>query len=146
MYIANEVYRKTGHTVYVDASTKKTLRDHSEGGRGRPAANLGERPDITVWNRSANTLRAAIELKRTMNFAPVAKDADRLMKSLKGDRGPKSAYMVVYVEAKSAQTVKKRLTMWPKKLGWRLLQYKVDNQVNGERDEPWHWGIGLMRT
>jgi hypothetical protein len=87
--IAQEL-AKTGHAIYVDASIKKLLSD-IERGPGRPTVGVKQRPDISVWHKTVGTLRAAIEIKRAYNFAPIISDAKKntelsCIKTLSEDR------------------------------------------------------------
>lgn len=141
--VAQHVTEKTDHTVYVDASIKK-LHKEMERGPIRQAENSSQRPDISVWHKTTGTIRAAIEVKRAWSISGVKADAHKLETWLCQDDAPKSAYILVYSEAKGAERYKSlstRFQNWSKKIGWRL----VGSVMDPKGDETWVWGVCLLR-
>lgn len=142
--VANRVAKQTGHAVYVDCSIRK-LAAEIKRGPGRPADNQGQRPDLTIWNKSGKTLRAAIEIKRAWSITGVRADATKLLKWLAHSHGPGTAYLLVYSEANGKNryaTLERRFSHWSKELGWRLVCSCADPQGDGE----WCWGFCLLRA
>lgn len=139
---------KLGHNVYVDATIKK-LRD-GRAQPGRPTKDLQKRPDLSVWNKSTDTLRAAIEIKRAWSFPPVRSDAKKLTRILGFKGAPKSGYLLVYTDhagktdrigKEPIEIIKGRFDTWADELGWSLVGTTVEG---GKNDNP-AWGVGLLR-
>jgi len=68
--IANQVTKKGGFWVFVEASPKKIREERDDGPpRGRPSKSLGQRFDIVVWTKASSDVRAIIEVKRAWSIA-----------------------------------------------------------------------------
>lgn len=136
--------RRLGYSVYVDASIKKSQRDQEAPRRGRPAGNSGQRPDISVWYKSKDKLRAIVEIKRTYDaFGPVERDADKLTRMMAQGHAA-CGYLLVYTEANGLtrlRTLRARLRDWESRLSWAL----VGDRVSKSNDPEWAWGMGLYR-
>jgi hypothetical protein len=68
--------KELGYYVWIDASHKK-LRDGAKKEIGQPDKNGLQRPDISVWFKTSDKLRAAIEIKRAWSLGPIYKDAKK---------------------------------------------------------------------
>jgi len=142
--IAQHVHKATNHAVYIDCSIKK-IRSDMDCGSGRPPANGSERPDISVWHKSDNSLRAGIEIKRAYHCAPVKKDARRLTRWLSHESGPRAGYVLVYSESKGRnciRTLERRFEAWSDDIGWSLKGSAIDRDQD---EEGWTWGVCLLR-
>ncbi len=142
--VAQRVAKETKHVVYIDASMRRIEREIGRG-RGRPAKNAGQRPDILVWHKTSATLRAVIEIKRTASFQPIQADAKKMDQWLKRPQGPKTAYILAYSEAKGEKrttTLRERFDKWETGTSWQ----RIGSIVHDDPDDPeWAWGIVLMR-
>lgn len=134
----------SGHAVYIDTSIKK-LKSELERGPGRPAANSRQRPDISVWLKSSDRLRAVIEIKRSWSVGPIRRDAQKIQKYLAQKQAPRAGYIVVYSEAKGDQREDKliqRFRDWAGKIKWKLCGFETSTSG----DPEWAWGIALLRA
>jgi hypothetical protein len=135
---------KLGHAVYIDASIKKVRSDLGSRGRGRPSKNSTQRFDISVWHKADVSLRAAIEIKRAHAFESVKRDARRLVRYLRQKKSAKTAYILVYSEAKgkkARETLIRRFRNWAVRLSWKL----VGARVTHPRGYDWAWGVAVLR-
>lgn len=143
MEIARKIF-EDGSYVFPDASDKKVL--HAMGPNpGRPPKDLRKRFDLTVWNKTNDTLRAVIEIKATTNYAPVAKDKEKIEKRFKLGKPPRDGYLLVYSEAKGkegSQKLKDRFNDWSKRLDWKL----ADSIVKMDEEYDYAWGFGLFKN
>jgi hypothetical protein len=143
--VAQGVAKTAGNVVYIDTSMERMVTERGRG-PGRPAANSRQRPDISVWNKASETLRAIIEIKRTVSLGPILADAAKMNRWLRQANSPGAAYILAYSEAsggKRTATMKKRFNNWQTKSGWR----KVGWVVHDDPDDPmWAWGIVLLRN
>ncbi len=142
--IANHIAEQTKRTVYVDCSIKK-LRSGFARGPGRPAHNHGQRPDISIWNKSNERLHAAIEIKRAWSITGLRGDAQKLARWLAQAHAPGTAYLLAYSETKGKNrqaTLDQRFRRWSKTLGWKLVCSCADPDGDGE----WSWGFCVLRA
>jgi hypothetical protein len=140
--LAQELAR-TGHLIYIDMSIRRILREIGREA-GRPAKFELQRPDISVWHRNNETLRAAIEIKRTANFDFVRSDANKIERYLWSERAARTGYILVYTIYNKDKPLQKRFEHWKAKLGekWRLVGTYIDQD---EDDSDWIWGVVLLR-
>ena len=143
--VVSQELQKTGHVIYIDTSIKNLLKE-IERGPGRPAKYERQRPDISVWHKGLETLRAAIEIKRAMNFNTIRADAKKIERYLANKNAAKTGYVLAYSEVtrKHSNRLKIRFCEWKKKLGakWTLVGSHVDRS---DEDPNWVWGIVLLR-
>jgi hypothetical protein len=143
--VAQSLAKDGEHVVYLDTSIKKILKD-LERGRGRPAGYEQQRPDISVWFKNLETLRAAIEIKRSVSYNPIRRDAKKIERYLKGQQAAKTGYILAYTEMKTKDpdVYKRCVAKWKSNLGekWSICGAYVDG---GEDDPDWIWGISLLR-
>jgi hypothetical protein len=137
--------RRSGNFVYIDASIKKAERDKESARRGRPPGNLKQRPDISVWFKATDRLRAIIETKLATwgDLQPVGRDAKKIERLMK-QKHSACGYLMVYSEArgkKRMNKLKKRFRRWSKELGWKLIHATTSTSGNPD----WAWGFGLFR-
>jgi hypothetical protein len=143
--VAQRVAKTTGHSVYVDTSRK---RIECEKGRGRErrAANQGQRPDISVWNKTSARLRAVIEIKRTNTLGSIQADATRMSAWLRQANPPSAAYILAYSLSwgnRRTSILTNRFRKWESKTSWKT----VGSVVFDAPDDPdCAWGIILMRN
>jgi hypothetical protein len=142
--VAQKIAKKTGHFVYIDASRSRIERERGRG-PGRPAASGSQRADISVWNKTGFTLRAVIEIKRSIGTKPILDDVHRMNTWMGLNNPPAAAYMLAYSEARGKnrmKTLEKRFTTWTEQTCW-IDKGKV---VYDDPDDPdYAWGIILMR-
>src|SRR5579884_710646 len=137
---------KSGHNIYMDTSIKKILKEVKRG-PGRPATYERQRPDISVWHKDdLETLRAAIEVKRAMNFDTIRQDAKKIERYLSHKKAAKTGYVLCYSEAtrRHADLLGSRFQRWVKTLGpkWSL----ACNHIDPSKDDANRvWGVALLR-
>lgn len=141
--VAQEI-SKAGYSVYMGASLKKAKMDFSMTWPGRPPNNSRQRPDISVWHKADDTLRAIIEIKRAWSIEPLQRDAFKIFKCLSQKGAPKCGYILVYSEASGGRRLTKldnKFYSWAETLSWKLLDVR-----SGISDSPdCAWGFALMR-
>ena len=115
MTVAMELRKKTKNCIYVDASHNKIKADQDERRLGRPPGNEHERPDISVWFKTSNELRAIIEIKLAYRFAGVNSDATKIRKILRHKQSA-LGYLLVYSEEYKLETLKQRFRKWKDRL------------------------------
>jgi hypothetical protein len=142
MEVARKIF-KDGFYVYPDASDKKVL--HAMGPNpGRPPEDLRKRFDLSVWNKTTDTLRAVIEIKAAYAYAPVAKDKEKIARRFQLGKPPRDGYLLVYSETRGKtgnQKLQDKFTKWSKRLDWKLVG--VATEMATEYD--WAWGFGLSK-
>jgi hypothetical protein len=133
------------HQVYIDTSLKKIVQDIGRRHRGRPSTNIRQRPDISVWFKTSDTLRAVIEIKRAWQFRPVRLDAMKLTKYLRQKGAAGTGYLLVYSEINGQRRrvkLRNRFEKWANRLSWTLVGHIVRTS---HVDTDWAWGFALMR-
>src|SRR6267378_849952 len=118
MEIARKIFRD-GFYVFPDASDKKVLHEMGPN-RGRPPKDLKKRFDLTVWNKTSDTLRAVIEIKATRRFDLVARDKQKIDRRFKLSNPPVCGYLLVYSEATGSTGTAKihdRFSNWSSRFG-----------------------------
>lgn len=142
--IAREIF-KADYYVFSDVSLKKVLNDVFRKApgkiRGRQPHFLSQRSDLTVWNKSSETVRAVIEIKKAWNIGPLKKDALKLKKLSKMKNGPRRGYIIAYTEAKREGTLDKTFSSWAKRLKMRLV-----GSIQRRGNEHWYWGFAVLRS
>jgi hypothetical protein len=136
------------HWVYLDCSIRKIIEYDMGRRRGRPAFNERQRPDISVWYKSRDAIRAVVEIKRAFDVGPVRQDAQKLDRILSAAKGPAAGYLLVYSEAmtkKPGDTLNRRFTNWQKAIGWKTIQQHV-REVEDAEAECAAWGLVLFRA
>jgi hypothetical protein len=102
--VGRAIHKETGADIHMDASLKRIYKQRKEWGEpsilGRPPSYLSNRPDISVWFKASDKIRAAIEIKRAVGIAPVKNDIARLRRIVGKRHGPKLGYAICYSEAK----------------------------------------------
>jgi hypothetical protein len=142
---------KLGHTVYIDASHKR-LKAEMQHTRGRPIKFIKQRPDISIWTKADDKLRAIIEIKKAWSSVFVKSDARKIEKYLMSNNSAKTGYILVYSETKDAKNGKNRLNVleqrfnaWAGKISakssWSLI-WSIQREAQGEE---WAWGFCLLR-
>jgi hypothetical protein len=96
--VALQITKKTRHTVYVDTSMSRIQKEIGKG-PGQPAKNVGQRPDLSVWSKASDTLRAIIEIKRSNSLIPIRADVKKMERWLGQKKAPNTAYVLAYSEA-----------------------------------------------
>lgn len=137
---------ETGHAIYIDASIQRLVAD-VERGSGRPTKNSRQRPDISVWYKDDETLRAVIELKRAWCYSPIERDAKKIEKYFRKKYFARTTgYILAYSDMKSKNSTKLRekFKKWKNNLGpnWSLIQIHVDPPKD---DQDGTWGMVLLR-
>jgi len=136
--VARGVCKATGNAVYIDASMRKIANEKGRG-PGRPAANAGKRPDISVWFKNSDALRAIIEIKCTHLLDHIKKDVAKMEAWLRQAGPPGAAYILAYSEAMSNKSepisvLNKRFDRWQNETGWRRIGSKVQRS---SEDPEW---------
>jgi hypothetical protein len=142
--VASKVAQKGGFSVFVEASPKKILKERDEQRRGRPSANLGQRFDIVVWQKSSCDIRAIIEVKRAWSIADLRDDRKKIANYMSSNVFVRAGYLLAYTEAngKNRQTkITDRFTNWCSELSCELACSFIDGKGDGE----WGWAAGLFR-
>ena len=142
--IAQEIV-KANYAVYIDTSLKRILKDATTHKGAIPSA-LGNRSDISVWYRTKDSIRAAIEVKRAYSAPPVSRDAKKLARIVGLKKGPKTGYIVAYSESKSRyqiDTLNTRFRNWSTLTGWQLISSYVDKEKDSDN---WNWGFCILRS
>lgn len=94
-FIAVNLFKTTGHCVYVDPSPKK-LRESSASASKRPPKNLRQRFDLVFWLKSEDRVKAIVEIKATWEKNPVIKDVIKVSKYLESRDGQEVTGYVLY--------------------------------------------------
>jgi hypothetical protein len=125
--IAELLSEQTGLPIYVDTSIKRMMAEF-ERGPGRPRKPNAQRPDISVWYKDDQTLRAAIEVKRAWSFHPIRNDANKIQGYLSEKDSARVGYIIVYSDTENItptreQKMEASFRRWDKKLGpkWSLI-------------------------
>ena len=161
-FIAREMFKNTGHCVFVDASPKKIREWYASTGNRPPKnMNLRERFDLVFWFKTEDRVKAIVEIKVTWGKKPVMDDVHKLSKYLKTKDGRGIRGYVLYY------TDKRRNDRW-KGNDIRFIRdrfYKVEQEIKegtgrdkqnvGLRHEPADytcdpkdddpWGFALFR-
>jgi hypothetical protein len=103
--IAQEIKKTTGHTIYIDTSIQKISTDFNRG-PGRPASYERLRPDISVWYKDLERLRAAIEIKRAASAHPIEKDAQKIEKYLAHKHSAETGHILTYTEIQKKRSAR----------------------------------------
>jgi hypothetical protein len=133
---------KQGYFVYMDRSISKILTDHDNLKSATAGEGLTKRPDISVWLKTKNQLKAVIEIKRSWRSHPIKRDVARNRIILKSHYGPRSAYVLGYCERKSENTLDQCFDNWAKATSTELVHKHIDNREH----EKWRWGFCLLRA
>lgn len=150
--VARAIYKHSGNAVFMDVSLKRIYSHRKMQGepivRGKPPEYLSIRPDISVWYKASERVRAAIEVKRAYNINPIQSDVQRMRRVVGQSYGPAVGYVIAYSEAKSLKS----------KLGHETLSTRFDNWANatdtrmtamkfgGPDDDGWWWGWCILRV
>lgn len=142
--IAQGLAKTIENAVYIDTSMGQ-MEDEKGRGPGRPAADDGRRPDLSVWYKTSDRLRAVIEIKRTTALRPIAADAKKIEGWLTHRNALTVGYILGYSEAKGKKrttTLEKRFDKWEAETGWQ----RRGSVVYDDPDDPeWGWGVVLIR-
>jgi hypothetical protein len=139
-FVAVAVARK-GFSVYPEASPKKIMKEFDTPPRGRPANNFGQRFDIVVWLKSAEEVKAIIEIKRAWSIKSLRVDRRKVATFLRQGHA-RAGYLLAYTEAKSEAKLQEHLKYWAYELNCKLVGRHIDSQ----EDEKWQWAIGLFKV
>lgn len=136
----------------MDASLKRIYNQRKDAGEpsilGKPPSYLSNRPDISVWFKTSERVRAAIEIKRAYDISPVMKDIARLRRIVGKAHGPKVGYAICYSEArpkKSESTdasLEKRFSRWQKETDTR----RIITEFRGPDDNGAWCGWCVLRV
>lgn len=159
LFLQSEVARAifgAGFSVYVDASVSKTKLDMKKA-PGRPTKDKKKRFDISVWNKSDNTLRAVVEIKRTYFIGALKSDAKKIVNYLRQKGSAKTGYLLVYTDCDgkkdidSRQKLNERLEQWAEllKASLNAVTFGTDLQSTYSSTPPRldsdAWAVGLIR-
>lgn len=101
--------------VLFEATRAKIGYYHQKPLLGRPP-KLKSRYDLVVWNRSKDTLRAVIEMKRGMIITDaMRRDAERIRQATAKQYRASAGYLLTYStieDTKSAEMLELRLKRW----------------------------------
>jgi hypothetical protein len=138
---------RLGHGAYIDASHKK-LHTGIKRGPGRPMKRTGQRPDISIWDGSGETIRAYVEIKKAghaVDLPPsVRKDAKKIEALLKSPKAAQAGYLLVYIQASTKRKIeplKERFERWARV----LRTWELAGCVEGKNCEAWVRATGLFR-
>jgi hypothetical protein len=137
-----------GHDVYAEATRKKIADGSGRPARGRPPTAKAARFDLVVWKKTADELRAVIEIKRCLSLvSAVHNDTKRIKRSLSSSQPAKAGYLVVYSEIKTKSgkdAIISRFGKWAEELDLELLKAEIlDLESFGS---GWIAGYSLMRA
>lgn len=139
--VATNVAGKNGFSVFLEASPKKLKKERDERARGPQPKSNSQRFDLVVWQKSSVDVRAIIEIKRAYSIDPLQKDRDKIFRYMSKNEFVKNGYLLVYTEAKGAETLPNRLSNWAKQLDCQLVDFKSGK----DNDDEWKWAIGLLK-
>lgn len=148
--VGRAIHKETGAGIYMDASLKRIYKQRKDQGEplilGKPPSYLSNRPDISVWFKSSEKIRAAIEIKRASNISPVKKDVARLRRIVGKAHGPKVGYAICYSEARPKEStnasLEKRFSQWEKETGTN----RIITEFRGPDDNGWWCGWCVLRV
>lgn len=136
-----------GLTVTLESPVYETLCEAGAELRGRPFERIGGRLDVVTWWKNG-TPRHLIELKMLRHSAAIADDIARLKSMLKRG-GSRQGLIVVYAEAKKAETVSGRINE-AKDLKYCQLAKRSGVQPFNSAwigaDDDWHWEAACLRV
>lgn len=149
-----------GYYADVDASVRKVHRDIDNGTRrrGRRVAFERQRPDVSVWYKSDNTLLSIIETKKAYSSGGLKSDVVKLKKHLNHSRSAKLGYLLVYTESyvskgnarDSIAQLQEKIRRWEKKLGLSLVGMRLCAPAacyyGKSSGRWWSWGFALFRV
>jgi hypothetical protein len=135
-----------GLMVTLESPVYETLCEAGADLRGRPFKRIGGRLDLVTWWKNG-TPRHLIEVKMLRHSAAIADDIKRL-KSMLLRGGSQQGLILVYAEAKKAETVRGRIDKA------KALQYSQLAKRSGVRpfksawigDDDWHWEAACLRV
>ena len=139
--------------VYMEATRRKIADGVGRPPKGRPPHSPTTRYDLVLWDKTRNTLRAVIEIKRSLSLsAPLKKDAKRIRtavahrQAVAHGQKAKAGYLIVYSEATVKQHANKGLTEklegWSTALNLKLIHAAVFDTD----DEDYVAGFAIMRA
>ena len=150
--VARAIYKHSGNAVFMDASLKRIYAHRKSQGEpiilGKPPEYLSNRPDISVWFKTSQRVKAAIEIKRAYTIGPVKLDVERLRRVVGKAYGPAVGYVIAYSEAKprksksSNETLSKRFDHWASETKTQM----VAKEFGGPDDDGWWWGWCVLRV
>lgn len=133
--------------VFFEATRTKISSYSTNTLRGRPPKRR-IRFDLVVWNKSEDTLRAVVEIKRCIiKTASLTRDAQRIQKAIQVQHKASAAYLIVYstIECtKGEAELLERLANWANDLELKLVECRIianDNCADG-----WIEAYALMRA
>lgn len=152
-----------GYNVYPNGSLRKLDDDFDDQPKPRKGDGLISneieflrenprlRPDLTIWQKSANHVEALVEIKKAWSVASLKKDADKLNESFNSTHSSKNAYLLVYTTRKNTiRTTNARnachenFSAWAGETGFELAG-EVVRKPRSENDDHYAWGFGLFR-
>ena len=146
--VAQSIFRRLKHRVYIDSSLKKIRSDQKK--RGRPAqANAAKRPDLAIWHKSRSVVRAIIEIKIAWNKEAILEDSKKLIE-ISNSKTRKKLYILAYSEVKiynnndkdARKKLRGNLTDWKPDNKWSRI---IGNIPKSNCDEERCWGAALYR-
>jgi hypothetical protein len=142
--IAMAIHEQIGCAVYMDAALSRIARERKElgilSGKQPKPAELTLRPDISVWEKTTNSIRAAIEVKRAPWTSGISKDVERLRKLVGKDHGPKAGYVVSHTVANKEGILNSRIDKW---INNKAKLVERDTQSGGDGR---FWGYALLKV
>jgi hypothetical protein len=133
--------------VFIEANRKRLSEQMGKSPMGRPPLKR-YRYDLVVWHRSTDTLRAVIEIKRSLIMTDVMKnDANRIRKAINSQPSIKSGYLLVYseIEQKSGQNaLAERFDRWSVHMDLQLIGSKIIEY--DEKESDYLPGFALYRA
>lgn len=98
-FIAMNMFKNTGHYVFVDPSPKKILEWYPSAGKKPPKnLNLRERFDLVFWLKSEDRVKAIVEIKVTWGKKPVMDDVHKVSEYLTKDGRGIPGYVLYYTD------------------------------------------------
>jgi hypothetical protein len=135
---------KQKYYVYMDVPLKDIYKREYLDKRGLKSKIAGIRPDISVWNKEENSIRACIEIKKEYSISELKEDIERLNKIMKLKTFDcHESYLVVYSDdAKSESTYLNRYENWAQHFKWVV----EDKFVCRESDEDgYFWSFCVLK-
>ena len=96
-YMAIQLFKKTGHCIYVDASPKK-IRESSATVSNKQPMNPRQRFDLVCWLKSEDRVKSIIEIKLRRAAEGVTNDINKVSEYLTKDGKGIQGYVLYYTD------------------------------------------------
>lgn len=145
-HIATEL-AKLNVYVSLETSVYGTLFDAGAELRGKPSKRMGGRIDLVTWWKNKKP-RLLIEVKKLRHREAITADAKRLRQLLGRGGSLRHGLVVVYADAKRAQTITSRIDHAAKTKGCKLLERTGPIAFDAAWDDgkKWHYEVACFRV